>query len=68
MVPAHLTIEKIAQILLKRAGEEGITAVFSSNAIQNMAEMTLESVFEQFFENAEQAEGLNRILDLKYDR
>jgi hypothetical protein len=68
MVPAHLTIEKIAQILLKRAGEAGITAVFSSNAIQNMAEMTLESVFEQFFENAEQAEGLNRILDLKYDR
>lgn len=68
MVPAHLSIKTVAQILLKREGEAGISAAFASVPIADLAELTVEQVYQQFLENQSSAEELNRILDLKYDR
>lgn len=68
MVPAHLSIKTVSQILLKREGDAGISAAFSSSPIANLSELTVEEVYEQFLEDSGRAEELNRILDLKYDR
>jgi hypothetical protein len=68
MVPAHLTIRAAVQILLKREGEAGISASFASSPIANLAELTVEQVYEQFLQDQSGAEELNKILDLKYDR
>ena len=68
MVPAHLSIKTVAQILLKREGEAGISAAFASAPITDLAELTVEQVYSRFLENQSSAEELNRILDLKYDR
>mmetsp|Transcript_19576 Transcript_19576/g.30118 ORF Transcript_19576/g.30118 Transcript_19576/m.30118 type:complete len:195 (+) Transcript_19576:11747-12331(+) len=66
MVPAHLKIKTVASILLKREGDAGITTVFPSK--DKVTDLTVEEVFQQFFEDPAQAEELNHILDLKYDR
>jgi len=68
MVPAHLSIKTIAQILLKREGEAGISAAFASKPIEHLSELTVEQVYERFLEDLSSAEDLNRVLDLKYDK
>jgi hypothetical protein len=68
MVPAHLSIKTACQILLKREGEAGILASFTSTPITNLPELTVEQVYQQFLEDLGSAEELNRILDLKYDK
>ena len=42
LVPAHLTIKTVTQILLKREGEAGISTAFSSTPIANLSELTVE--------------------------
>lgn len=44
MVPAHLPIKTVAQILLKREGEAGITAPFASSPIANLSELSVQTV------------------------
>lgn len=68
MVPAHLSIKTVGQILLKREGEAGLSASFGSSPIADLTEKTVEEVYELFLEDQSCAEDLNRILDLKYDR
>jgi hypothetical protein len=68
MVPAHLTVKQATQILLKREGDAGISATFSSSPRANLADLTIEEAYEEFMQDPSQAEELNKILDLKYDR
>lgn len=68
MVPAHLSVRTAVQILLKREGDCGISAVFANSPIADLADMQLADLFDQFMQNQTEAEELNRILDLKYDR
>lgn len=68
MVPAHLSVRVACQILLKREGDAGIVASFASAPITDLTELTIEQVYQRFLEDLGNAEELNRILDLKYDK
>jgi hypothetical protein len=45
MVPAHLTIKAAVQILLKREGEAGLSAAFTSAPIPDLAELSVEQLY-----------------------
>jgi len=68
MVPAHLPIKTVARILLKRDGEVGITTTFAGSPTADLQELPMETLYSKFLENGDEAESLNRILDLKYDK
>lgn len=66
MVPAHLPVKTVARILLKRDGEVGVTHAASSSA--DLPELPIQTLYSKFLENGDDAESVNRILDLKYDK
>jgi len=51
MVPAHLTIKTVAQILLKREGEAGVTPLFSQKQA-SISDSTVEQIYEEFMDSA----------------
>ena len=68
MVPAHLPVKTVARILLKRDGEIGITSTFAGSPSADLPELPIETLYSKFLENGDDAESLNRFLDLKYDK
>lgn len=68
MVPAHLSVKAAVQILLKREGEAGISSSFMGAPIADLQELTVGQLYEQFLADADGAQELNQVLDLKYDR
>jgi hypothetical protein len=67
-VPAHLTVKAAVAILLKREGEAGISSASSIASIAGLSDLTVGQVYDQFLQDADRAQELNKILDLFYDR
>jgi hypothetical protein len=67
-VPAHLTLQIVCQIILKREGDLGLTAAVPGVASRDLLTMTVTQLYEKFREDQDAAEEQNCILDIKYDR
>lgn len=67
-VPAHLTLQTVCQIILKREGDLGLSSAVAGATNADLSTMTVAQLYEKFCENQDTAEEQDCILDLKYDR